>query len=87
MLALRDEEGRLRILVHRELRNMYGGDDLEYLDSLMWDFVERAKVRPDDLIEQLSSLGDVGPLIINELGGDISLSSICRDKGKEFVEL
>jgi hypothetical protein len=87
MVAFRDEAGRLNLLIHPEVRNMFEGGDLDYLDALIWDFVDRAKNRPDELIEQWSSLGNVGPLVISEFRADISSSSTFMEFKRGFVEL
>jgi len=71
--VLEDEEDELRFLVHPELRAVVAGSDLPYLESLLKDFVERAKLHPEALFKQLSSLG-VGPLVTQQVGSNISNS-------------
>jgi hypothetical protein len=71
LLALRDAEGSLRFRVHPELRSIVHEDDLAYLESLLSDFVGRAKKDPEALFKQISSLG-VGPLLTYEAGSALS---------------
>ena|ERR1700676_2543914 len=87
LLALRHDGGDLSFLIHPNVRNMFRGEDLEYLDSLIWDFVERARTSPNDLVRHLSTLSGLGPLVISEFGTDISKSSTALEIEREFVEL
>jgi hypothetical protein len=80
-------EGELRFFIHPELRNIFKAKDLEYLDSLLWDFVERAKIHPEKLIAQISSLGGVGPLVVKAIGETISDFPALAELSKLFVEL
>jgi hypothetical protein len=66
-----NEEGNLRFLVHPDWRTLVEKEDIDYIDSLLLDFLERAKVHPEALFKQLSSLG-VGPLVTQELGSRTS---------------
>jgi hypothetical protein len=87
LLVLRDEQGGLRFFIHPELRNIFDGQDLEYLDSLVSDFMERGKEHPAELFEQLCSLGGVGPLATKECGADLSDSPSLSRLSECFVEL
>jgi predicted component of type VI protein secretion system len=69
--VLRDQEGNLSFLVHPELRTIVQSEVLAYLESLLGDFLERAKLHPETLFKQLSSLG-VEPLVTKEAGTSIS---------------
>lgn len=71
MLVLEDESGNLSFLVHPRLRSIVTGGDFFYIESLLEDFVERAKLHPEELFKQLSSLG-VGPLVTKDTGANIS---------------
>lgn len=71
VLVLEDEQSKLRFLVHPQWREMVFGKDLSYLESLFKDFIERAKLHPEALFQQLSSLG-VGPLVTQEAGTGIA---------------
>jgi hypothetical protein len=71
VLVLEDEVGNLRFLVHPELRSVVSGNDQSYLESLLKDFLVRAKLHPAALFKHLSSLG-VGPLVTHEVGTVIS---------------
>jgi hypothetical protein len=62
------------------------GKDFLYLDSLLKDFVERAKLDSPALFKQLSSLG-VGPLVTQEVGSNISDHPILSELCSRFVQL
>ena len=87
LLVLRNNDGSLRFLIHPELRNIYQGKDLEYLDSLLWDFVERARLYPDELFKQLSTLSDIGPLATHQAGLNIADYPALAELAGSFVEL
>ena len=57
LLVLKDGEGNLDFFVHPELHTVVADHDLTYLEALLKDFVERAKLHPAALFEQLSSVG------------------------------
>jgi hypothetical protein len=86
LIVLEDAKKDLRFLVHPEWRSTILAEDVDYIESLLRDFVERAKVHPETLFKQLSSLG-VGPLVTHATGTSISdhagLSVLCSS----FVEL
>jgi hypothetical protein len=86
MLVLEDGEGRLRLLVHPELHTVVANNDLSYLESLLKDFLERAKQHPAALFKQLSSLG-VGPLVTHEAGSNISDHQHLLNLCSRFVRL
>jgi hypothetical protein len=71
LLVLMDEEEHLRLLVAQDWRKIVQAEDTDYIESLLQDFVERAKLHPADLYKQLLSLG-VGPLVTRETGSDLS---------------
>lgn len=68
---LRDARGDLRFLVDPGWRATVREEDRQYLESLLGDFLERAKEQPENLFKQLSSL-EVGPLVTQETGEQIS---------------
>jgi hypothetical protein len=86
VLVLEDEQGKLRFLVHPQWRGMVSGTDLSYLESLFKDFIERAKLHPAALFQQLSSLG-VGPLVTQEAGTGIADHSPLLKLCSRFVQL
>jgi len=49
--VLRDREGNLSFLVHPELSTIVQKNDLEYLEALLQDFLERAKLHPEALFK------------------------------------
>jgi hypothetical protein len=67
LLVVKDKTQGLRFLVDPEMRKCVREEDLAYLDALLLDFAERAKLHPDALFQQLCSLA-VGPLIVREAG-------------------
>ena len=83
---LRDQEGNLSFLVHPELRTIVQKNDLEYLEALLQDFLERAKLHPEALFKQLSSLG-VGPFVAREVELDFVDHPSLREISSGFVEL
>jgi hypothetical protein len=86
VLVFRDNRGSLSILVHPELRTVVEDEDLSYIESLLRDFPERARLHPADLFRQLSSLG-VGPLVANEVGLDLSECPSLKELSLRFVQL
>jgi len=86
LLVLRDQEGNLSFLVHPELRTIVQKNDLEYLEALLQDFLERAKLHPEALFKQLFSLG-VGPLVVREIELNFVDHPSLREISSGFVEL
>lgn len=83
---LKDEKGGLRFLVSPDLNTIVQGEDWAYLDPLLVDLQDRAKLQPADLFKQLSSLG-VGPLVAQEVGRELSQHPRLRDLPKRFIDL
>ena len=81
-----DEGGRLRFLAHPELRTIVQKEDLEYIQSLLNDFLERAKREPAALFKQLSSLG-IGSLVTQDVGSKLADDSSLMELSSRFVEL
>jgi hypothetical protein len=86
LLALKDVEGGLRFRVHPEFRTIVLEDDLPYLESLLSDFLERAKKDPEALFKQISSLG-VGPLVTYEAGTPLSEFPEIESLSSQFLPL
>lgn len=85
MLVLRDNmEGRLRFLIHPEMTTIVQEGDLAYIESLLSDFLERAKLNPAALFMQLSSLA-VGPLITHETGPSLAEFPAIQELSKIFL--
>jgi hypothetical protein len=83
---LEDARGCLSFLVRQDWRVIVQAADLAYIESLLDDLLERAKLQPAPLFKQLSSLG-VGPLVTQQTGENISdYLSIC-ELGTQFVRL
>jgi len=86
LFALRDEAGNLRVLVHPDLPTVVHEEDMDYLQSLLMDFQERAQLDPDSLFEQLSALG-VGLLVTRIVGEDFSDYPTLQTISSGFVQL
>lgn len=86
LFVLRDEDGDLLFLMHPDLRTLVQAADLEYIDSLLQDFVERAQADPAAIFKQLISLG-VGPLVNRESGLDLSEFPPLQELAEKFVPL
>jgi hypothetical protein len=84
--VLRDGEGNLRFLLHPELHLIVQKEDLEYIQSLLEDFLERAKREPAALFKQLSSLG-VGSLVTQEVGSNLDDDSSLKELSSRFVAI
>ena len=66
--------GALRVLSHRDWRDMVREEDVEYVGNLMEDFRERARLTPDALFRQVASL-QVGPVVTCAVGSDSDLQT------------
>jgi len=86
MVVVLDPDGRLRVMVHPEIRNMFCGDDLEYIDAIVFDLVERGMIDPEGLIKHLCSVGGVGPLVLTHSGDSSADPHLTRLKA-ELVEV
>jgi hypothetical protein len=86
LLVLREQTGRLLFLVHPEVGTVVRGEDLVFIESLMHDLLERAKLHPDALFKHLCSLG-VGTLMTQEVGSNISEHPSIKELFSRFVEL
>jgi hypothetical protein len=84
--VLKDTSGGLRFLVDPGWRSVVPVLDVEYIESVLRDFLERAKDHPAGLFEQLSSLA-VGPLVTQETGQQISDHPILLELSSRFVPL
>jgi hypothetical protein len=85
-LVLKRPDGSLRFLIHPELRTIVRGEDLAFLESLLQDFTERAKLHPAALFQHLSSLG-VGPLTTQITGSNLSESPSIQELFSSFTNL
>jgi len=85
LLVLKDSRGHLRFLVHPEWLMIVTPEDADYIESLLGDFIERAKLHPEALFRQLSSLG-VGPLVTHMVGREISEHPRLAELSRRFVE-
>jgi hypothetical protein len=86
LLVYEEGEGSLRFLIHPELRAVVRENDLPYIQSLLLDFQERAKLNPEALFKQLSSLG-VGPLVTHEVGTSISEHPNLLEMCSNFMQI
>jgi hypothetical protein len=86
LIVLEDANGSLRFLVDPDWRAVVRVQDVEYIESLLSDFPERAKEQPANLFKQLSSL-EVGPLVTRETGERISDHPPLAELCSRFVQL
>jgi hypothetical protein len=86
LIVVRAEDETLRFLLHPEWRTVIQHEDLPYFESLLSDFLERAKVDPEPLFNQLCSLG-VGPLVTREAGLSLSNHPNLMELCSGFVPL
>jgi hypothetical protein len=86
LLVVKNENGNLRFLVSPTFREVVQGHDLAYIDSLLNDFIERAKLDPVALIQQLCSLG-VGPLVTQEAGPSLAAHPALLELCRRFIQL
>jgi hypothetical protein len=86
LLALKDDRGGLRFLVHPDFRNLVLTADLAYVEDLLDDFLGRAKKEREALFKQISSLG-VGPVVTQEVGSDLAEYPAIESLCSRFVQL
>ena len=86
LIVFKAASGSLHFLVDPGWRSVVCTQDLEYIGSLLHDFLERAKEQPAALFEQLSSLS-VGPLVTQETGERISDHPALAELSSRFVPL
>jgi hypothetical protein len=86
LIVFKDASGSLRFLVDPDWRSVVRALDVEYIESLLHDFLGRAKEQPAALFEQLSSL-DVGPLVTQVTGDRISDHPALAELSSRFVPL
>lgn len=86
VLVLRDVTSKLCFLVHPELRKIVQIEDVGYIQSLLRDFLERAKLYPEELFQQTSSLG-VGPLVTYVVGQNLQDYPELQEFYTSFVQL
>ena len=83
---LKNKQDNLRFLVHPELCTIVQEEDLDYIQSLLKDFLVRAKREPAALFKQLSTLG-MGSLVTQDVGSNLSDDSSLHELLSRFVEL
>jgi predicted NAD/FAD-binding protein len=86
LLVLMDEKGTLSFHVHPDWRSVVQPEDSKYMESILDDFLERAKEQPTPLFKQLCSLG-VGPLVTQQTGERISDYPQLLKLRSRFVQL
>jgi hypothetical protein len=84
--VLKDVSGALRFLIDWSWRAVVQASDVDYLESLLFDLVERSKEEPATLFAQLSSL-EVGPLVTQQTGERISDHPALLELCSRFVQL
>jgi hypothetical protein len=78
LIVLKPEDGGMSFFVHPELSTIVRGGDLAYIEALLSDFLGRAKLDPDALFKQISSLG-VGPIVAQDVEQNIEDYSFFRE--------
>lgn len=86
LIVLEDARHYLHFLVDPNWRGIVQAVDLEYLESLFADFLERSKDKPEELFKQCLSL-EVGPLVTRETGERISDHPSLLAHTSRFVNL
>ena len=86
LLAVINQEDDLRLLAHPDLRTIVQGRDLDYIEALLPDFLERAQLHPSALFKHLSSLG-VGPLVTREVGVSFADRPPLQELSSGFVQI
>jgi len=86
VLVLMGREDDLLFLIHPELRTIVRKEDSVFVESLLRDFIKRAKVHPDALFKHLCSLG-AGPLLTQTVGSSLSDHPSILELSSRFVEL
>jgi hypothetical protein len=86
LLAFEDVNGGLQFLVHQNWRSLVQLEDVNYIDGLLIDFLDRAEEQPAALFAQVSSLG-VGPLVTQQTGQRISDYPSLSEQFSQFVKL
>ena len=86
LIVFKAASGSLHFLVDPGWRSVVRVLDVEYIESLLRDFLERAKDQPAALFEQLSSLS-VGPIVTQQTGERISDHPALAELSSRFVPL
>jgi len=86
LLVFEDTNGSLRFLVHPNWRAIVQQEDVDYINDLLIDSLERADEQPGALFQQFTSLG-VGPLLTQRTGERISDYPLLLELFSRFVQL
>jgi hypothetical protein len=86
MLVLKSEDESLQFFIHPKWQTIVHEEDLAYIEALLQDLLDRAKMYPGDLFKQLTSLG-VGPLTTQEVGFILDDHPFLLELLSKFVEL
>ena len=86
LLVFEDANSSLRFLVDPNWRSLVQLEDVNYINDLLIDFLERAKEQPKELFKQVSSL-EVGPLVTQQTGEKISDYPFLLSLLSRFVQL
>ena len=82
VLVLLSDDAKLEVYIAPGLRSIVKPEDWTYINLLLNDLKERARIEPENLFRQLSSLS-VGPLVCEMAGARIedntSLSGIIAE--------
>jgi len=86
LIALEDKSGKLGFLVDPDWHAVVLLEDRAYIEALLDDLPERARNEPAILFQQLASL-EVGPVVMAQIGKQISDHSLLKEKCSRFVKL
>ena len=79
-----DGESDLRFLVRTDWRILVCQEDQDYIQAIIEDSTDRAKLNPARTFKQFSSLG-IGPLITRDVGSRIQDHPLLPDFCSCFV--
>jgi hypothetical protein len=86
VLVLKGENDRLQLLVHPQLESVIEKEDVPYVYPLLRDLLLRAEELPDELFEQISTLG-IGTLVTRQAGSNLTDHPILGAQVADFVPL
>ena len=73
-------------MVHPELRAIVQPEDIGYVQALLQDFLERAKLDPNALFKQLCTVG-IGPMVTGDIGTELADRPLLLELSSRFAEL
>ena len=86
LFFVRVTPSELKMLVSPYWRNFVTSQDVNYVENILADFMERTKTSPDTLFKQVSSLS-VGPIITRVTGSKLEDYEEIKLLIRNFSEL